>query len=198
VQMPSLQYYAMALELFPLRSVVASLFGPSVPSPRLPFHPSPCFRSLSLVFSPAFLAEPALRRVRSGGVCAPPALHPQHALRHQHPERNDQHQGRMSEFVIDQMVQEAWDNLRRSRVLSEEALWHQCCFGHFRSCLNYDQVFVRDFVPSALAFLMNGEHDIVRNFLLKTLRLQSWEKRGQCSPSAKASCLPASRSCTRP
>ncbi|KAK9165194.1 hypothetical protein Scep_000385 [Stephania cephalantha] len=38
-------------------------------------------------------------------------------------------------------------------------------------------VFVRDFVPSALAFLMNGEPEIVKNFLLKTLRLQSWEKK---------------------
>ncbi|KAG5030396.1 hypothetical protein JHK82_014004 [Glycine max] len=34
-----------------------------------------------------------------------------------------------------------------------------------------------DFVPSALAFLMHGETDIVKNFLLKTLRLQSWEKK---------------------
>ncbi|KAL2483298.1 putative alkaline/neutral invertase B [Forsythia ovata] len=39
------------------------------------------------------------------------------------------------------------------------------------------QVFVRDFVPSAPAFLMNGEPEIVKNFLLKTLRLQSWEKK---------------------
>jgi hypothetical protein len=38
--------------------------------------------------------------------------------------------------------------------------------------LNYDQVFVRDFIPSALAFLLNGESDIVRNFLLHTLQLQ--------------------------
>lgn len=38
--------------------------------------------------------------------------------------------------------------------------------------LNYDQVFIRDFVPSALAFLMRGETDIVRNFLLHTLQLQ--------------------------
>lgn len=37
---------------------------------------------------------------------------------------------------------------------------------------NYDQVFIRDFVPSALAFLLNGESDIVRNFLLHTLQLQ--------------------------
>lgn len=38
--------------------------------------------------------------------------------------------------------------------------------------LNYDQVFIRDFVPSALAFLLNGEEDIVKNFLLHTLQLQ--------------------------
>lgn len=38
--------------------------------------------------------------------------------------------------------------------------------------LNYDQVFIRDFVPSALAFLLKGESEIVRNFLLHTLQLQ--------------------------
>lgn len=38
--------------------------------------------------------------------------------------------------------------------------------------LNYDQVFIRDFIPSAIAFLLNGEGDIVRNFLLHTLQLQ--------------------------
>jgi hypothetical protein len=35
--------------------------------------------------------------------------------------------------------------------------------------LNYDQVFIRDFVPSVLAFLMHDETEIVRNFLLHTL-----------------------------
>lgn len=40
------------------------------------------------------------------------------------------------------------------------------------SPLNYDQVFIRDFVPSALAFLLKGEHEIVKNFLLHTLQLQ--------------------------
>ncbi|KAG1354051.1 putative Cytosolic invertase 1 [Cocos nucifera] len=38
-------------------------------------------------------------------------------------------------------------------------------------------VFVRDFVPSGLAFLMRGEPEIVKNFLLKTLRLQAREKK---------------------
>ncbi|KAK7829758.1 alkaline/neutral invertase A, mitochondrial-like [Quercus suber] len=46
--------------------------------------------------------------------------------------------------------------------------------------LNYDQVFIRDFVPSALAFLLKGEGEIVRNFLLHTLQLQSWEKTVDC------------------
>ncbi|XP_047979040.1 probable alkaline/neutral invertase F [Salvia hispanica] len=45
--------------------------------------------------------------------------------------------------------------------------------------LNYNQVFVRDFVPSGLACLMRNDADveIVKNFLLKTLHLQGWEKR---------------------
>jgi glycogen debranching enzyme len=38
--------------------------------------------------------------------------------------------------------------------------------------LNYDQCFVRDFVSSALVFLIRGRADIVRNFLETTLILQ--------------------------
>lgn len=38
--------------------------------------------------------------------------------------------------------------------------------------LNYDHVFIRDFVPSGIAFLLKGEYDIVRNFILHTLQLQ--------------------------
>ncbi|KAK6138035.1 hypothetical protein DH2020_028231 [Rehmannia glutinosa] len=46
--------------------------------------------------------------------------------------------------------------------------------------LNYDQVFIRDFVPSGIAFLLKGDYDIVRNFILHTLQLQSWEKTMDC------------------
>ncbi|KAL3850324.1 hypothetical protein ACJIZ3_012206 [Penstemon smallii] len=46
--------------------------------------------------------------------------------------------------------------------------------------LNYDQVFIRDFVPSGIAFLLKGEYEIVRNFILHTLQLQSWEKTMDC------------------
>ncbi|XP_065024822.1 probable alkaline/neutral invertase D [Musa acuminata AAA Group] len=77
------------------------------------------------------------------------------------------------------MVGEAWDALRRSIVFfSGQPVGTIAAIDHAsEEVLNYDQVFVRDFVPSAMAFLMNGEPDIVKNFLLKTLHLQSWEKR---------------------
>ena len=38
--------------------------------------------------------------------------------------------------------------------------------------LNYDQCFIRDFVPCALVFLMHGKTEIVRNFLIETLAMQ--------------------------
>ncbi|MBD2083027.1 glycoside hydrolase 100 family protein [Leptolyngbya sp. FACHB-17] len=38
--------------------------------------------------------------------------------------------------------------------------------------LNYDQCFVRDFISSALLFLMRGRTEIVQHFLEETLRLQ--------------------------
>ncbi|ESR47832.1 hypothetical protein CICLE_v10003220mg [Citrus x clementina] len=77
------------------------------------------------------------------------------------------------------MVAEAWEALRRSLVYFRgQPVGTIAAYDHAsEEVLNYDQVFVRDFVPSALAFLMNGEPDIVKNFLLKTLQLQGWEKR---------------------
>ncbi|EFJ20238.1 hypothetical protein SELMODRAFT_443960 [Selaginella moellendorffii] len=74
--------------------------------------------------------------------------------------------------------QEAWRLLRASIVH-----YQGCPVGTIAandptdaSALNYDQVFIRDFVPAGIAFLLKGEPAIVRNFLLCTLRLQSWEK----------------------
>ncbi|CAL5399670.1 unnamed protein product [Camellia sinensis] len=96
------------------------------------------------------------------------------------------------------MVAEAWEALRRSLVYFRgRPVGTIAALEESDEKLNYDQnngmpgptgwcilwkpvlcrVFVRDFVPSALAFLMNGEPEIVKNFLLKTLRLQSWEKK---------------------
>ncbi|KAF2290955.1 hypothetical protein GH714_017307 [Hevea brasiliensis] len=77
------------------------------------------------------------------------------------------------------MVADAWEALRRSIVYFRgQPVGTIAAIDHAsEEVLNYDQVFVRDFVPSALAFLMNGEPEIVKNFLLKTLHLQGWEKR---------------------
>ncbi|WP_455365754.1 glycoside hydrolase 100 family protein [Kaarinaea lacus] len=41
---------------------------------------------------------------------------------------------------------------------------------------NYNECFVRDFVPSALVFLMNGRHDIVRNFLVTVMQIRGQQK----------------------
>lgn len=77
------------------------------------------------------------------------------------------------------MVADAWESLRRSLVYFRgQPVGTIAAYDHAsEEVLNYDQVFVRDFVPSGLAFLMNGEPDIVKNFLLKTVQLQGWEKR---------------------
>jgi len=76
------------------------------------------------------------------------------------------------------LVNEAWEALRKSVVYFRgQPVGTIAALDHAsEEVLNYDQVFVRDFVPSALAFLMNNETDIVKNFLLKTLHLQSSEK----------------------
>lgn len=77
------------------------------------------------------------------------------------------------------MFAEAWVYLRKSIVnFHGKPVGTIAASDHSEEALNYDQVFVRDFVPSALAFLMNGEPEIVKNFLCTSLRLQSnWEKR---------------------
>ncbi|KAL0348462.1 UNVERIFIED_CONTAM: putative alkaline/neutral invertase B [Sesamum angustifolium] len=86
--------------------------------------------------------------------------------------------GHCMAFEPHPMIGEAWDSLRRSMVCFRgQPVGTIAALDNSEEKLNYDQVFVRDFVPSALAFLMNGEPDIVKNFILKTLRLQSWEKK---------------------
>ncbi|KAL5129786.1 putative alkaline/neutral invertase B [Glycine soja] len=75
------------------------------------------------------------------------------------------------------IVSEGWEALMRSLVYFRgQRVGTIAAMDSSDEKINYDQVFVRDFVPSALAFLMKGEPEIVRNFILKTLRLQSWEK----------------------
>ncbi|RCV33517.1 hypothetical protein SETIT_7G089000v2 [Setaria italica] len=77
---------------------------------------------------------------------------------------------------------EGWELLRESvvRYCGSPVGTIAACDPDDPTPLNYDQVFIRDFVPSGVAFLLKGEHDIVRNFILHTLQLQSWEKTMDC------------------
>lgn len=83
---------------------------------------------------------------------------------------------------IDSLEDEAWDLLRESMVYYCGSPVGTIAAKDPTSSntLNYDQVFIRDFIPSGIAFLLKGEYDIVRNFILHTLQLQSWEKTMDC------------------
>jgi hypothetical protein len=59
------------------------------------------------------------------------------------------------------------------------------------AALNYDQCFIRDFVSSALVFLIRGQSEIVRNFLEETLRLQPKTGQLDCSRPSRG-LMPAS------
>lgn len=87
-----------------------------------------------------------------------------------------------SKVSIDSIEDEAWDLLRDSVVYYCGSPIGTIAANDPTSSnvLNYDQVFIRDFIPSGIAFLLKGEYDIVRNFLLHTLQLQSWEKTMDC------------------
>ncbi|KAI6676612.1 hypothetical protein NL676_037408 [Syzygium grande] len=83
---------------------------------------------------------------------------------------------------VDPIEEEAWDLLRDSVVYYCGSPIGTIAANDPASSnvLNYDQVFIRDFIPSGIAFLLKGEYDIVRNFILHTLQLQSWEKTMDC------------------
>ncbi|MGL5794063.1 MAG: glycoside hydrolase 100 family protein, partial [Waterburya sp.] len=49
-----------------------------------------------------------------------------------------------------------------------------------REALNYDQCFIRDFIPVALVFLIQGKTEIVYNFLIETVGLQKQKRRIDC------------------
>ena len=49
-----------------------------------------------------------------------------------------------------------------------------------REALNYDQCFIRDFIPAALVFLIQGKTNIVYNFLQETVVLQKQKRRVDC------------------
>ncbi|KAK1438539.1 hypothetical protein QVD17_04348 [Tagetes erecta] len=86
----------------------------------------------------------------------------------------------VSETSSYSMMDDAWERLRLSFVyFQKKPVGTLAAVDPSAEDLNYNQVFVRDFVPTALACLMkvpDPEPEIVKNFLLKTLHLQGWKK----------------------
>ena len=89
---------------------------------------------------------------------------------------NDIHKFKIEkdDSVSDTIEDEAWDLLRESIVTYCGSPIGTIAANDptSSSVLNYDQVFIRDFIPSGIAFLLKGEYEIVRNFILHTLQLQ--------------------------
>ncbi|MBD2021987.1 glycoside hydrolase 100 family protein [Leptolyngbya sp. FACHB-36] len=75
------------------------------------------------------------------------------------------------------LVKEAWKLLEAAVVhYRGQPVGTVAACDPYAEALNYDQCFVRDFVSSALLFLIQGRPEIVRNFLIETLALQSSDK----------------------
>ncbi len=78
--------------------------------------------------------------------------------------------------LTDELLVDAWQQLENSIIYYQNRpVGTVAAQDSSVEALNYDQCFIRDFVPSALAFLMAGKTEIVRNFLTETLALQSHE-----------------------
>lgn len=79
-----------------------------------------------------------------------------------------------SRIDANSLEDEAWDLLRSSMVYycGNPVGTIAANDPNDSNILNYDQVFIRDFVPSGIAFLLKGEYEIVKNFILHTLQLQ--------------------------
>lgn len=77
----------------------------------------------------------------------------------------------------DSLLKDPWQILEESIIY-----YYDRPLGTVAACdpntapLNYDQCFIRDFVPAALVFLIEGKTDIVRYFLVHTLKLQIKER----------------------
>ena len=72
---------------------------------------------------------------------------------------------------------QAWEALEKSIIYYQgRPVGTVAAYDVSVQSLNYDQCFVRDFISSALIFLIKGRTDIVRNFLEETLKLQPKER----------------------
>jgi Alkaline and neutral invertase len=90
------------------------------------------------------------------------------------------------------LLQDAWKLLENSIVeYKGKPIGTLAAADKSIKSLNYNQVFLRDFAVSAFAFLLNGRHEIVKNFLEVTIKLQSRVSEMDCFLPAKGT-MPAS------
>jgi ribosomal protein L21E len=90
------------------------------------------------------------------------------------------------------IVEQAWEALEHSVIYYQgRPVGTIAACDPDISALNYDQCFIRDFVSSALVFLIKGRTDIVRNFLEETLKLQPKTGQLDCSKPSRG-LMPAS------
>ena len=76
-----------------------------------------------------------------------------------------------------QLSEQAWELLKKTIVYHyNQPIGTVAASDPTVAALNYDQCFIRDFVPCALVFLIRGQPEILHNFLLKTLKLQIKER----------------------
>lgn len=95
----------------------------------------------------------------------------------------------MSDRLI---VEQAWEALEHSVIYYQgRPVGTIAACDPDISALNYDQCFIRDFVSSALVFLIKGRTNIVRNFLEETLKLQPKTGQLDCSKPSRG-LMPAS------
>jgi hypothetical protein len=76
--------------------------------------------------------------------------------------------------IVNTLETQAWELLEQSIIYHKgHPVGTIAVCNQSQSVLNSDHCFIRDFIPSALLFLIKGRHDIVRNFLEETLKLQA-------------------------
>jgi GH15 family glucan-1,4-alpha-glucosidase len=83
--------------------------------------------------------------------------------------------------ISTELINAAWRELKKSVIYYRgEPIGTVAARDSNSKDLNYNQCFTRDFAVSALAFLMRGETDVVRNFLTVLVELQSIENHMKC------------------
>ncbi len=94
--------------------------------------------------------------------------------------------------IDNKILGEAWKHLEDSIVYFEgRPIGTVAALDTEMASLNYDRVFTRDFFVSAIAFLLNGRYDIVKNFLIELVRLHGMEKEMDCFEAGEG-LMPAS------